>query len=1424
MHAGGEGPVVGGVSVGDAELENVPLYVEKLLCQEERGREGGPLSSLDVSLALLHALAVAPKLVESRVVQFFQANPSPALLLASHDGAFAPVSDAADMSNVSNVSNVSPVLTVDHVLLCGERMMIALQSSSRLCALWDWTDVVGLFEYPEGREYGQVCLELVLNVRGIVGRGEGMNATGSGGVDAGYGLDAVNASYLERKEVEARNRAYRSAVYRRACGGEASTSSRGNEPWSHSTDFYPTESQHAALWQFESALSVGSTAVSLEGPPSSGKSLLIEQLARQTGHDDFITIHLDDQMDSKTLLGGYVCTAKPGEFAWAPGPVVRAARQGSWLVLENINLASPEVVTMIGSLAKTRRVEISSRGETVVAADGFRIVATCTALSANEHGHNHLLKATLSNFVRIYMDEISQSDKYAILKALNPSMAPLLSRALAIGEALAGSAPGRNKGNGRGVVVLDNGKPVRLERIFTFRDMIKWAKRMKQFWGGVLVGLPNVPVEQVERDVSLVPLAAREATFVEFADCMCLSISSSEARTAMLMAIADMLALPGSTVDDYQRLSKPQLSLHEGAAHIGRASISSTSNARVDASVDAGTKKMAATASSKSSRSRKGMRAAGTTKALSPSFAQTGAAMRLMERLTAAIQLQEPILLVGETGVGKTTVIQEIAKLSDKKFAVVNLSQQTDSSDLIGGFRPKVPGEGVIDMMPAFVELIKGTWKKGDNEEFLSRVVKLAQKRKWTQLLKAYKAAIKKWSVSRGSSPTDVTEAAEPAVASKKSKKAATPQKRQRDRGHGADDNDDADDGGDGGNERRALESRWCAFAAKTDEMDATTSLMERGFAFGFTEGVLVKAFREGWWLLLDEINLAPTEVLERVAGLLDSHQGWILTERGDEDEIKRHPEFRIFGAMNPATDSGKKSLPPLVRDRFTEFWVDEPTEKEDLITIVSQHLGPLAYQAPVQGIVDLYAAVKQRAAGTLQDGAGVRPVYNLRTLTRALEYARVTADTYGVRRALVDGFAMSFQTQLDARSSAEIDVLLESHLLPPGTTVKNIVKSSPEAPSPKHILFDHYWVEGGGQEPVPAETAARTFIATPTVKVNLRNLARAVLLKKYPILLQGPTSSGKTSLIAHLASVTGHRCIRINNHEHTDIQEYIGTYMSDAQGRLVFNEGPLVQALRHGHWVILDELNLAPSEVLEALNRLLDDNRELFIPELQEVVTPHRHFMLFATQNPPGIYAGRKTLSRAFRSRFLELHVDDIPDGELHEIVERRCAVAPSYAKKMIAVMRELQRRRSVTNVFAGRHGYITPRDLFRWANRPAVGYDQLAANGFFVLGERLRNSAEKQAVLAVLERELKATVRPCPRVSRPRRPSRRRRPSRSRTAHTFRQPLVIAIFSLHARRIPQVDPLAIYNKFDTTAAAAAIPDGSRIVWTPSFKRMYVA
>ena len=40
---------------------------------------------------------------------------------------------------------------------------------------------------------------------------------------------------------------------------------------------------------------------------------------------------------------------------------------------------------------------------------------------------------------------------------------------------------------------------------------------------------------------------------------------------------------------------------------------------------------------------------------------------------------------------------------------------------------------------------------------------------------------------------------------------------------------------------------------------------------------------------------------------------------------------------------------------------------------------------------------------------------------------------------------------------------------------------------------------------------------------------------------------------------------------------------------------------------------------------QVLDDNRELFIPETRKLVKAHPQFMLFGTQNPPGAYGGRK-------------------------------------------------------------------------------------------------------------------------------------------------------------------------------------------------------
>lgn len=80
------------------------------------------------------------------------------------------------------------------------------------------------------------------------------------------------------------------------------------------------------------------------------------------------------------------------------------------------------------------------------------------------------------------------------------------------------------------------------------------------------------------------------------------------------------------------------------------------------------------------------------------------------------------------------------------------------------------------------------------------------------------------------------------------------------------------------------------------------------------------------------------------------------------------------------------------------------------------------------------------------------------------------------------------------------------------------------------------------------------SFILTPGIEKRAAELARAISFSavpnlSLPILLQGPTSAGKTSMVAYLASCVGQKLVRINNHEHTDISEYLGSY-SVTKGR----------------------------------------------------------------------------------------------------------------------------------------------------------------------------------------------------------------------------------------------------------------------------------
>jgi midasin len=82
------------------------------------------------------------------------------------------------------------------------------------------------------------------------------------------------------------------------------------------------------------------------------------------------------------------------------------------------------------------------------------------------------------------------------------------------------------------------------------------------------------------------------------------------------------------------------------------------------------------------------------------------------------------------------------------------------------------------------------------------------------------------------------------------------------------------------------------------------------------------------------------------------------------------------------------------------------------------------------------------------------------------------------------------------------------------------------------------------------------------------------------PLLLEGSPGVGKTSLILALAKASGHKLVRINLSEQTDMMDLLGTDLpaeGGEAGDFKWSDGAFLAALKEGAWVLLDELNLAP-------------------------------------------------------------------------------------------------------------------------------------------------------------------------------------------------------------------------------------------------------
>ncbi|GAA0480363.1 MoxR family ATPase [Salinibacillus aidingensis] len=173
-----------------------------------------------------------------------------------------------------------------------------------------------------------------------------------------------------------------------------------------------------------------------------------------------------------------------------------------------------------------------------------------------------------------------------------------------------------------------------------------------------------------------------------------------------------------------------------------------------------------------------------------------------------------------------------------------------------------------------------------------------------------------------------------------------------------------------------------------------------------------------------------------------------------------------------------------------------------------------------------------------------------------------------------------------------------------------------------------------------------------------VRKTAIAFYLGKN-ILLKGPTGTGKTKLAESLSSLYHKPMHSINCSVDLDAESLLGfKTINEKNGESIieFVEGPVIQAMKNGHTLYIDEINMARPETLPILNGVLDYRKTITNPFTNEVITAHKDFRVIAAINEG--YVGTTPLNEALKNRFVIFQVSYLTGEPLKEVIKEQTAL----------------------------------------------------------------------------------------------------------------------------------------------------------------------
>ena len=572
----------------------------------------------------------------------------------------------------------------------------------------------------------------------------------------------------------------------------------------------------------------------LEGSPGVGKTSLISALASASGNK-LVRINLSEQTDVSDLMGSDLPVEDPTSsgpsFEWCDGVLLTAIKEGSWVLLDELNLASQAVLEGLNSCLDHRAtVYIPELGKTFDCPPTFRIFGAQNPLGQGG-GRKGLPKSFLNRFTKVFVDALTDSDLRSIVSL----------RFNSFPKAFVNQIIDFNNDIQNEVVNLgeygSEGGPWE----FNLRDVFRWCELIDAGQSSYADGARDLYYQRFRNQDD------RERVDKTFQKHFGMSMIG---KALPAIEIADDVVRIGET--ELHRLSHSSKALQKDTANL-------------------------------------------------PSELVFTRLMQ-MEAVARCINLRWPCLLVGGSGSGKTTVVSSLASLCNATLVEHCLSPSSDVTELVGGFEQS-------DSFSKDIQIVKDLCILA-NDILIADAFESVGSNSCLDITAGLQRYIGDWddSSSAFESQTDP-----PWNEAKKLCQVIVTMIQEN--------------------------PSLSHFEARVDNIQQSIQLQldrsdhqgQNSGQFVWRDGILVEALLKGQWLLLENVNLCPASVLDRLNSVTERDGFLLLSESGTQEGedgstahriIRPHENFRIFFTMNAVNGEISRAM----RNRCVEISLLEST------------------------------------------------------------------------------------------------------------------------------------------------------------------------------------------------------------------------------------------------------------------------------------------------------------------------------------------------------------------------------------------------------------------------------------------------------------------------------------------------------------------